>query len=117
MSSSDCAILCVRRHERGATVEDILRRHDPIPDYYVDSVRIGTGLYTFVLELGVQETRDEPGSEPLRATPLARVRMSPQHALILSKLLRKNVNAYLERVGPIAIPDQVYIELGIPKED
>ena len=99
------------------TVEDILRRNDPIPDYYVDSVKVSTGLYTFILEIGVQEVRDEPGSEPLRATPLARIRMSPQHALILSKILRKNVNAYLERVGPIAIPDQVYIDLDIPKED
>lgn len=98
-------------------MEDILRRHDPIPEFYVDSVRVTAGLYTFGLELGLQEPPDEPGSEPLRATVLAKVRMSPQHALILSKILRKNVNQYIERVGPIAIPDQVYDQLDIPKED
>ena len=98
-------------------MEDILRRHDPIPDYYVDSIKMSVGVYTFTLEVGVQEMRDEPGSEPLRATPLARIRMSPQHALILSKILRKNVDTYIERVGPIAIPDKLYNDLDIPKED
>lgn len=87
-----------------------------VPDLYVDSVKIGVGLYTVVLELGLQGPRDTPQSEPVPTKTLARVRMSPQHALILSKLLQKNVAAYISTIGPINVPDSVYRDLDIPKD-
>lgn len=39
--------------------------------------------------------------------------MSPQHALIFSKLLEKNVAAYQEKFGSITLPDQMFRELDL----
>ena len=98
-------------------MEEILGKEPEIPDMYVDSVRIASGLYTFVLEFGLQGALNAPNAERPPIKTLVRVRMSPQHALILGKLIRKNVNAYIKKVGPIEIPDVVYKELGISKEE
>ena len=95
------------------TMEQLLGPEEPIPDLYVDSVRIGAGPYGFVLELGIQGLPDTPSSEKPPIKRLALVRMSPQHAVILSKLLQKNVRAYEEKIGKINLPDQMYRELGI----
>ena|SRR3990167_4817218 len=97
-------------------VEKLFGPPENLPDYYVDSVRIGVGLYTFTFELGLQGLKDTPNSEVVPTQSVARVRMSPQHALILSKLLQKNIAAYVEQVGAINIPDRVYKELGISKD-
>lgn len=97
-------------------VEKLFGPSEDVPDLYVDSVKIGIGLYTFILELGVQGVRDTPQSEGVPIRTIARIRMSPQHALILSKLLQKNVGAYIDKVGAINIPDEVYRELGISKD-
>jgi len=42
--------------------------------------------------------------------------MSPQHAKIMSLLLRKNVQEYERRIGTIILPDGLYQELGISDE-
>jgi hypothetical protein len=94
-------------------VEELLGPPEEAPDYYIDSVRIGVGAYGFVLELGAQGIGDAPGSERPPTKRLALVRMSPQHALIFSKLLQKNVDQYQERFGPIALPDEMYRNLGL----
>jgi len=86
---------------------------EEVPDYYVDSVRIGVNLYTFILELGRQGVRDAPGSEPPPTKRLALVRMSPQHALILAKLLQKNLRTYQDEIGRIQVPEQIYRDLGL----
>ncbi len=83
------------------------------PDFYVDSVRFGIGPYSFILELGAQGLADTQASEPPPIKRLALVRMSPQHALVLSKLLAKNVAKYQEVFGKIILPDGMLRELGI----
>jgi len=90
---------------------------EEVPEYYTDSVRIAVNLYSFVLELGVQGIPDTQMSEKPLAKRLARVRMSPQHALVLSKLLQKHLRDYQANIGPIPIPDSIYRDLNIPKED
>lgn len=94
-------------------MEQILGPTEDTPDYYVDAVRIAVGPYGFALELGIQGIGDAPGSEKPPTKRLALVRMSPQHAMILSKLLQKNVTAYQEKFGPIVLPDDMFRELGI----
>jgi len=81
-----------------------------VPDYYVDSVNFATNLYGFMLEFGVMQSQDEP------PRAVARVRMSPQHAKIMSLLMRKNVQEYERRVGTIILPEGLYHELGITDE-
>jgi hypothetical protein len=89
---------------------------DSTPEFYVDSVRFGVGAYGIVFDLGVQGIQDTPMSELPPVRRVAIVRMSPQHALIFSKLLQKNLRAYQEKVGRIELPRQIYDELGIEPE-
>jgi hypothetical protein len=97
-------------------VEQLFSSHEEGPDFYVDSVRIAFGPYGFVLELGVQGLADMPGSERPPTKRLALLRMSAQHALILSKLLANNVATYQEKIGKINLPEALYRDLGLEPE-
>jgi hypothetical protein len=94
-------------------VDELFGARNEPPEYYVDSVRIRANLYSFVLELGLQGFLDAPGSEPPPAKRLALLRMSPQHALVLSRLLQKHVDAYEDRIGKVSIPAEVLHDLGL----
>ena len=88
-----------------------------VPDIYADSTRIWINLFGFTFEMGIQGIPNAPGSEPPPIKTLMRIRMSPQHAYVFMKVLRKNIDAYRDKIGPIIIPDQIFKELDIPKED
>lgn len=77
------------------------------PEYYTDSVNFMTNIYGFTLDFGVMEAQDQPPRSQVR------VRMSPQHAKIMSLLLRKNVQEYERRIGTIILPEGLYKDLGI----
>jgi hypothetical protein len=77
------------------------------PTYYTDSVNFMTNIYGFTLEFGEMQAQDRPPH------PKVRVKMSPQHAKIMSLLLRKNVVEYERRIGTIILPEGLYQELGI----
>ncbi len=97
-------------------VEQFLSSPDEPLDIYVDSVRIAFGAYGFALELGTTGVADTPASEQPPIRRIALVRMSPQHALILSKLLQRNVGLYQERIGKINLPSELYKELKLDPE-
>lgn len=78
-----------------------------VPEFYCDSVNFMTNIYGFALDFGVMVAQDEPPKTQVR------VRMSPQHAKIMSLLLRKNVQEYEKRIGTIILPDELYRDLGI----
>jgi hypothetical protein len=80
---------------------------DEVPEYYSDSVNFMTNIYGFALDFGVMVAQDEPPKTQVR------VRMSPQHAKIMSLLLRKNVQEYEKRIGTIILPEGLYRDLGI----
>lgn len=87
-----------------------------IPDIYSDSVRFGVGPYGIILEFR-RTVPPEPGGDAERKEePLVRVRMSPQHALIMAKLMLKNVREYEEKIGKISLPAGLYQELGVPED-
>ncbi|MEP6756637.1 MAG: DUF3467 domain-containing protein [Chthonomonadales bacterium] len=81
-----------------------------LPEYYTDSVNFMTNIYGFTLEFGVMQQQDDPPRQ------LVRIKMSPQHAKIMSLLLRKNVTEYERRIGTIILPDGLYNDLGINDE-
>lgn len=81
--------------------------YDDVPEFYCDSVNFMTNIYGFALDFGVMVSQDEPPKTQVR------VRMSPQHAKIMSLLLRKNVQEYEKRIGTIILPDGLYRDLGI----
>ena len=94
-------------------VDELFGKPEDVPDIYVDSVRIGAGLYTFMLELGIQGIPNAPGAEQPPTKRLGIIRMSPQHAKVLGRLIAKHVKAYEDQVGPIRIPEQLYKDLGL----
>jgi hypothetical protein len=81
--------------------------YDDVPEYYTDSVNFMTNIYGFALDFGVMMVQDQPPKSQVR------VRMSPQHAKIMSLLLRKNVQEYEKRIGTIILPEGLYKDLGI----
>lgn len=83
---------------------------DELPEYYTDSVNFVTNIYGFMLEFSVITQQEDPPK------PQVRVRMSPQHAKIMSLLLRKNVQEYERRIGTIILPEGLYNDLGIADE-
>lgn len=94
-------------------VEQLFGPHEEVPEFYVDSLKFGVGPYSFVLELGSQGVADTQASEKPPTKRLALVRMSPQHALVMSKLLQKNVAKYQEVFGKINLPEGMFRELGL----
>ncbi|HWH32417.1 MAG TPA: DUF3467 domain-containing protein [Egibacteraceae bacterium] len=80
------------------------------PEYYSDSVRIGSNPYGIVFEFGL--TTNSPGDARAQAV----VRMSPQHALVFYQLIRKHLRLYEANVGKIALPEALYAELDIDGE-
>ena len=96
--------------------EQFLSSPDEPTDIYVDSVRIAFGPYGFVLELGTTGITDTPASERPPVQRNAVVRMSPQHALILSRLLGRNVARYQEEIGKINLPAELYKQFDLDPE-
>ena len=86
--------------------DDMIR----IPEYYTDSVNFMTNIYGFTLEFGMMQAQEEPPRS------LVRIKMSPQHAKIMSLLLRKNVQEYERRIGTVILPEELYRDLGISDE-
>ena len=78
-----------------------------IPDFYINSAFIQASLYEFMFKFGLKtDQKKDPES-------IAIIRMSPQHAKVLGKLLVKNVDAYEKDVGEIKLPESLVKELGI----
>lgn len=98
-------------------VEELFGHTEDVPDLYVDSVRVGTSLYTITLDVGIQGIPNAPGAEKPPTTPLAHIRMSPQHAKVLGMLIMKNIDLYEEKIGPIQIPPEVYKDIGVEPDD
>ena len=86
--------------------EDFIRT----PEYYTDSVNFMTNVYGFTLEFGMMQAQEMPPRAQVR------VKMSPQHAKIMSLLLRKNVQEYEKQIGTIILPEGLYQSLGIQDE-
>lgn len=93
-------------------MEQILGPSDDVPDYYVNALKLAVSAYDFALELGVQGIGDTP-SEKAPTKRLATIRMSPQHTLMLSKLLQKYIAEYQKSFGPIVLPDELFLQLGL----
>ena len=89
---------------------------DDVPEFYVDSIRLGASAYTITFELGLAGMGDPSSREAPPSRRVAIVRMSPQHALIFSRLLAKNLGVYQEQAGRINVPRAVLEELGLEPE-
>ncbi len=85
-----------------------------LPEIYTNSARFTVGIYDFMVEFGVTETSVDP-QKPPGIRPVLRVRMSPQHAAMLSLALADVVRRYENEVGQISLPPQLPGQLGFEK--
>jgi hypothetical protein len=86
------------------------------PMLYCDGVQVGISPFTVTLSFTVAPHPPVHGQGPL---PVATIRMSPEHAKVMAIILRRQLKQFEEQLGqPIALPPQVYQQLGLsPKED
>ncbi len=82
---------------------------DPIT-FYSDSMHIYSSLYSAVLFFGEQMEEREP---ILRA----RIKVSPPMLKAIALLASKHVKEYEEAVGPINLPEQVYVAWELGEEE
>lgn len=84
-----------------------------MPEFYANTARLAHGPYDFVLELALVQLGDMNSKEDPQVKRVALVRMSPQHALVLSKVFQTQVAAYEATHGPINLSEQFRREMGI----
>lgn len=82
-----------------------------VPDLYVNSTELQISIYDVQINFGIRSGSEEVPKD------VAIIRMSPQHALAMSKLLLKNLRVYEEQVGKIYLPQNLLEELGIEGDD
>ena len=81
-----------------------------IPDFYVNEVGFVVSVYDVKINFRI-------ASDPGQASEqVAIVRMSPQLALAMGKLLLRNLEDYEERFGKINLPQDFVEQLGISED-
>ena len=80
---------------------------------YTNHVSITTGVYDVVFDFFVVPPPINKPNQVAEPKLSARVRMSPQHAFALSKVLTKTLNDYQQKFGKIELPKALCDELGI----
>jgi Protein of unknown function (DUF3467) len=85
---------------------------DEVPDLYVNSVRIAAGPYDFTFEFGSSNPTIDL-ARPAGIRDLARIRMSPQHALVFMRVLQDALEKYQRQIAPIQIPPEILGNMGI----
>jgi hypothetical protein len=89
-----------------------------IPDIYVDQMRVTTGVYSVNITFGLGEPHPTQGGIARSVDEKVRLRMSLQHAKIMTMILRRQIKQYERESGTeIQIPANVYTGLGVAQED
>lgn len=91
---------------------------EPIPDIYVDQLRMTVGVFGVNMTFGLSEPHPTQGGMPRASDEKVRLRMSPQHAKIMAMLLKRQLKTYERDTGTvIQLPANVYTGLGVAEED
>lgn len=94
-----------------------MNQQPEIPEYYADNFMVTAGAYTVAMSFGLSSAHPTPGQPP-RAKSLAVIRMSPEHAKILTMVMRQHLKHYEREASiNISIPHAVYAQLGVSPED
>jgi hypothetical protein len=78
------------------------------PTFYANGVQIGMTPWDITLIITGRQ-----GPTPKDVVTLANIIFSPQHALIVSKILAREVDRYQQTVGKIELPPRLFNDLGI----
>jgi hypothetical protein len=80
-----------------------------IPEYYTNATGVEIGAFDVTLSIGVADASD-PGNR----REYAIVRMSPQHALVVTAMLMKFVNVYENSTGgPMPLSQELIRLMGL----
>ena len=90
---------------------------NPVPEFYADAFQVTISPFGVNMTFSLRDPHPAPGRQ-MPGTDMARVRMSPEHAKIVAMMLIRQIRNY-ERNSriKIAIPSEVYTQLGIAEED
>ncbi len=91
-----------------------------IPEFYINGMKVAVSPFDLTLELGVQDVPtvpDVPATTEVQSTmrPTVRIRMSPQYAIILGKIIDKVMQDYQMKNGFVQLPNEVLTKLGITR--
>ena len=90
---------------------------DPVPDFYADAFQVTVTPFGVNMTFSLRDPHPSPARQ-VPGTDVARIRMSPEHAKIVGMMLTRQIRDYERQSGiKIAIPSQVYAQLGIAEED
>lgn len=83
---------------------------EEVPDLYVNAVKMLFSQFELLLQFGLKTNPNE------EAKPVVNIRISPEHAKVLTAMLRKHIKIYETNVGEIGLLPQLIKDLGIQKE-
>lgn len=86
--------------------EEALEIPEGTPEYYIDSLNVGTQLYGCTMWLSTLRAEQKPLVKAI-------VKMSPPMAKVMSLILSKHIGNYERDVGQINIPKTLYHSLGL----
>lgn len=81
---------------------------EQVPTYYASAFAMATSPWDFTLRFMLRE-----GDTPKDVRPVANVILSPQHAYIVARILRAQVDAYEQQFGKISLPPRLLNDLGL----
>lgn len=94
-----------------------MEEENSVPEIYTDVFRFTIGPYGVTFTFGTHAPHPESGkvAPPKKSLIL---RMSLEQAKVLAMMLRRNLKNYEKRNSlEIALPPQLYTELGLSKEE
>lgn len=88
---------------------------DQVPELYADGVQIGLGPFGAILSFTMQPAGQTGQLAPIR---VCNMRMSVEHAKVLTILLKKQLKAYEQQLGEdIPLHPQLYQQLGLSRQE
>lgn len=86
--------------------EEELEIPENTPEFYVDSINVGTQLYGSTMWLGTLRQSQPPLVKAI-------IKMSPPMTKVMSLILSKHIREYERDTGTINLPKDLYHHLGL----
>jgi hypothetical protein len=81
------------------------------PDFYINGVSFAASVYEFVLNFTFRRGGNTVPEH------VVSIRMSPQHAKVMSRMFARQVKSYEQEIGPIYLPAKLIADLKLEDID
>jgi hypothetical protein len=89
---------------------------DPVQEFYVDQFKMTLTPYGATMTFGLAPAHPNPSQmEPPR--DIVCLRMSLEHAKVMTMILKRNLKGYEDQMGAVNIPRDLLRPLGLSQED